>query len=154
MCAARNPGYPGGLPLSPSGTGLRYARRLHLDLARKGNGSPAPTFEFEIENRRNYPRLPLQFPLRIRRVAGQPSQVADSLVTLNISSTGVYFLSPLRVDRESPIELEIGLTDRPRGPERVRMRARARVIRIDPTSKPGWHGVAVSFDEIAFDRDS
>jgi len=150
MCAARS---PQGLPLSSSGTGLTYARRLHLSFVRKGNGSPAPTFDFEVENRRNYPRLPLQFPLRIRRVAGQPSQVADPLVTLNISSTGAYFLSPIRVDSETPVELEIGLADPPRGRDRVRMRAQARVVRVDSTQKPGWHGVAVSFDEIAFDRD-
>ena len=155
MCAARNSGYSHSLPLSQNGTGLSYARRLHLDFvkAEKKAPVPIPTFDFEVENRRNYPRLPLQFPLRIRRVAGQPKQAAASLVTLNISSTGVYFLAPEALETGSPLELEIGLTDRPRGPERVRMRARARVIRVDSTLKPGWHGVAVMFDEITFDRD-
>lgn len=153
MCAARNPGYPQGLPLSQKGTGLSYARRLHLDL-RKADRSSVRTFEFEVaENRRNYPRLPLQFPLRIRRVAGQARPVADSLVTQDISSTGVYFLAPMHLEQGAPVELEIGLTDRPRGRERVRMRARARVVRVHSAPQPGWHGVAVTFDEIAFDRD-
>lgn len=154
MCAARNVGHPQSHPNDPKGTGLGFARRLHLDVVRKGNGSPVPTFEFEIENQRNYPRLPLQFPLRLRGVAGQPSKMADPLVTLNISSTGAYFLAPISVRPEDALELEIGLTDRPHGRERVRMCAKGRVVRVDASHKQGWQGVAVTFDEIVFERNS
>jgi len=101
----------------------------------------------------SYLRLPLQFPVRMKRVAGQPTESPESLVTQNISSTGVYLLVPFRLEPETPIELEIGLTDRPRGRERVRMHTTAHVVRIDPAGKPGWHGLAVTFDEITFERD-
>ena len=154
MCAARNPGYPQGLPLSPSGTGLTYARHLYLRDPRHGGGRlPVPSFEFEItENRRVYPRLPLQFPLRVRRVGSELPGIADSLFTHDISSTGAYFLAPISVQANMPVELEIGLTDRPRGRERVRMMALAHVVRVVPSERPGWQGVAVTFDEILFDR--
>ncbi|HSH15356.1 MAG TPA: hypothetical protein VLD18_04930, partial [Verrucomicrobiae bacterium] len=61
-------------------------------------------------------------------------------------------LAPLQLPPDTPIELEIGLTDRPRGRERVRMLTQAHVVRVDPTAHPGWHGLAVTFDEISFDR--
>jgi hypothetical protein len=154
MGAARNLGVQG---LQLNDTGLTYASRLHAEVLKAGGNQMAPHFEFEItDNRRNYPRLPLQFPVRVRRVgeaSGEGGGVADSLVTLNISSTGVYFLSPVRVEPQTPLELEIGLTDRPRGRERVRMHTTAHVVRVDPSGKPGWHGLAVTFDEIRFERD-
>jgi hypothetical protein len=151
MCAARNPDLQG---LRPNDTGLTYASRLHTQVLRAvGNGS-VRRFEFEIcDNRRNYPRLPLQFPVRVRRLAGAPVKVNEPLMTQDISSTGVYFLAPVRVEPQTAIELEIGLTDRPRGRERVRMYTSARVVRVVPSSRPGWHGLAVSFDEITFERD-
>jgi hypothetical protein len=133
---------------------LSYASRLQAEVLKAGGIHKAPHFEFEItDNRRNYPRLPLQFPVRVKRVGTASAQVAESLVTLNISSTGVYLLAPVRVEPHTPVELEIGLTDRPRGRERVRMQATAHVVRVDPSGRPGWHGVAVTFDEISFERD-
>ena len=65
----------------------------------------------------------------------------------------MYLLVPFRVEPKTPVELEIGLTDRPRGRERVRMHTTAHVVRIDPVARPGWHGLAVTFDEITFERD-
>ncbi len=153
MCAARDPNLQ-ALPLRTSDTGLTYASRLQAEVLRARGMRPAQHFEFEVtDNRRVYPRLPLQFPVRMKRVAGQPAESLESLVTQNISSTGVYLLVPFRVEPETPIELEIGLTDRPRGRERVRMHTTAHVVRTDPAGKPGWHGLAVTFDEITFERD-
>ena len=153
MCAARNPNLQ-TLPLRTSDTGLSYASRLQAEVLRARGMRPVRHFEFEIsDNRRVYPRLPLQFPVRMRRVGGEAAENSEPLVTQNISSTGVYFLAPVRVEPETPIELEIGLTDRPRGRERVRMHTTAHVVRIDPAGKPGWHGLAVTFDEITFERD-
>lgn len=154
MAAARNPGISQGLPPRPTDTGLTYARRLERELAKADRLSPGPSYEFEVpNNQRVYPRLPLLFPLRVQRVADDKPLIAEPLFTQNISSTGVFFLAPIQVAPESPIELEIGLTDRPRGPERVRMCARAHVVRVTPVAKPGWFAVAVKFDEISFDRD-
>jgi len=141
-------------------------------MMRTGGAVPAPCFEFEAaENRRNHARLPLRFPLRIRRIGGKAAAVNGSLVTENISSTGVYFLAPLQPEPNTLVELEIGLTDLPRGRERVRMRASARVVRVEPAPKAGclstraqrtpippqrdegWHGLAAMFDAISFDGD-
>lgn len=153
MCAARNPNNLQGLPLRPNDTGLGTARWVHVQMMRTGKVPPAPCFEFEVvENRRHQARLPLQFPLRMKRIGGKAPAVDGSLVTENISSTGVYFLAPLQLELNTPIELEIGLTDLPRGRERVRMRASARVVRVEPASRGGWHGLAVTFDEISFER--
>lgn len=155
MCAARNPQHLQGPPLRPNETGLGTARRLHLQMMRAGNVAAVPCLEFEItDNRRKHARLPLQFPLRMKQIGGKLPPATDVLLTENISSTGVYFLAPLQLEPNTPIELEIGLTDLPRGRERVRMRAHARVVRVDPASKPGWHGLAAMFDEIRFDRDN
>lgn len=151
MCAARNLNLQ---VVRLNDTGLTYASRMQTEVLRARGIRSGPLFEFEIsENRRTYPRLPLQFPVRMKRVAGQDAGLKEPLVTQNISSTGVYFLSPVRIEPETPIELEIGLTDRPRGRERVRMLATAHVVRVDPAGKPGWHGLAVTFDGIVFDRD-
>lgn len=153
MCAARNPDLQ-GLPIRLNDSGLTYASRLQAEVFRAALGEPAQRFEFElIENRRAYPRLPLQFPIRLKRVGEREARIAESLVTLNISSTGVCFLAPVRIEPQTPIVLEIGLTDRPRGRERVRMHTAAHVVRVDSAAKPGWHALAVTFDEITFDRD-
>ena len=151
MCAARNLNLQ---VVRLNDTGLSYASRLETEALRARGMRSGPLFEFSItENRRAYPRLPLQFPVRMKRVGGQAAEVREPMVTQNISSTGVCFLSPVRIEPETPIELEIGLTDRPRGRERVRMCTTAHVVRVDPAGKPGWHALAVTFDEITFDRD-
>lgn len=153
MGAARNPDLQ-SLPLRTGDTGLTYASRLQAEVLRARGMRPARHLELELfDNRRVYPRLPLQFPVRIKRVAGQTAESSEPLLTQNISSTGVYFLAPVRVEPETPIELEIGLTDRPRGRERLKMHATAHVVRVVPASQPGWHGLAVTFDEITFERD-
>jgi hypothetical protein len=153
MCAARNPN-PQLLPLRTGDTGLTYASRLQAEVLRARGMRPAQHFEFEVvENRRVYPRLPLQFPVRMKRVAGETTANTEPLLTENISSTGAFFLAPVRVEPHTPVELEIGLTDRPRGHERVRMHTTAHVVRAVPAEKSGWHWLAVTFDEITFERD-
>ncbi len=105
------------------------------------------------QDRRAYPRAALSLPLRLKRVAGQRDPVPISLVTKNISSSGVYFLCPRWVEPGTPIELEVGLVERPLGRGSVRMTTAAHVVRIEPTETPGWHGLAATFDDITFQRD-
>jgi hypothetical protein len=105
------------------------------------------------DERRAYPRAALSLPLRLKRVAGQREPVPISLVTRNISSSGVYFLCPRPIDPGTPIELEVGLVERPLGRGSVRMSTAAHVVRIEPTQTPGWHGLAATFDDITFQRD-
>jgi hypothetical protein len=102
---------------------------------------------------REYPRASLKLPLRLRSVDSVPESFPISLVTRDISSTGVYFLCPKHIAVRTAIELEIVLISRPMGHGNVVIASRATVRRIEPANMPGWYGIAVSFDDVQFDRD-
>ena len=104
-------------------------------------------------DRRHCARAYLQLPLHLRAVEGRVEPVSVTLLTQNISSSGVFFLCPRWISPGSAIELEVGLVDRPLGRGSVRMTTAAHVVRIEPAQTPGWHGVAVSFDDFDFERD-
>src|SRR3979490_371637 len=55
---------------------------------------------------REYPRATLKLPLRLRSVGGVPEEHPITLVTRDISSTGVYFLSPKELAAGTSAELE------------------------------------------------
>src|SRR5581483_2432628 len=61
------------------------------------------------QERRAYVRARLSLPLRLERVAGQRQAHRDPLQTANISSSGLFFLSPVRIEAGVPIELEVQL---------------------------------------------
>jgi hypothetical protein len=102
---------------------------------------------------RSYPRATLRLPLRLRSVSNVPEQFPITLVTRDISSTGVYFLCPKTLTVGTEIELEIILVSRPMGRGNVVAATMARVQRVETAAMPGWYGVAVTFDDLAFDRD-
>jgi PilZ domain len=102
---------------------------------------------------REYPRATLRLPLRLRSVNNVLEEFPVTLVTRDISSTGVFFLCPKPLALGTPIELEIVLVSRPMGRGNVVVATMARVRRLEPAAMPGWYGVAVLFDEMAFDRD-
>lgn len=102
---------------------------------------------------RRHPRAKLALPLRLRRVSGALEPFPVTLVTRNISSTGVYFLCPRALDKGTPIELEVALINRPLGRGSVLMTTLAHVIRTEPAATPGWHGIAATFDDVEFERD-
>jgi hypothetical protein len=106
-----------------------------------------------VEERRASARDKLSLALRLKRIAGQREQKQQKLSTTNISSSGVLFLCPKRIEPGTPIEIEVCLVDRPLGHGTVRMLTLAHVVRAEPSSKPGWHALAASFDEITFRRD-
>jgi hypothetical protein len=106
-----------------------------------------------VEERRTHTRAKLSLPLRLKRVAGQRGHQQQSLRTANISSSGVFFLCPQRIDPGTPIEIEVCLVDRPTGRGTVRMLTEAHVVRAEPASSPGWHALAATFDDITFQRD-
>ncbi len=102
---------------------------------------------------RKYPRATLQLPLKLCSVAGVAEPNPVTLVTRDISSTGVYFLSPRHIPPGTPIELEVVLVQRPLGRGNVVMGTLAHIERIEPAATPGWYGIAASFDDVEFDRD-
>ena len=76
-----------------------------------------------------------------------------TLVTRNISSSGVCFLAPREIEPGTPIELEVALVDRPLGFGRVQMCTAAHIVRAEDTDTPGWRAYAASFDDFALQRD-
>lgn len=102
---------------------------------------------------REYPRATLKLPLRLRSVNQVAEKFPITLVTRDISSTGVYFLCPKPLAAGAAVELEIVLVSRPLGHGNVVMATNAHVQRIEPAAMPGWYGVAASYDDVQFDRD-
>ena len=102
---------------------------------------------------REYPRATLKLPLRLRSVGGVPEEHPITLVTRDISSTGLYFLSPKALAIGTPVELEVVLVSKPLGLGNVVLVSMARVRRTEPAAMPGWFGVAAAFDDVEFDRD-
>jgi hypothetical protein len=106
-----------------------------------------------VEERRSYARAKLSLPLRVKRIAGQREPLNRPLCTTNISSSGVLFLSPTRIEPGTPLEIEVCLVDRPLGRGTVKMQTEAHVVRAMPSSRSGWHELAVCFDDITFQRE-
>jgi hypothetical protein len=102
---------------------------------------------------REYPRATLRLPLRLRSVNNVPEEFPITLVTRDISSSGVFFLCPKKLAIGMSIELEIVIVSRPMGRGNVVVATTARVRRLEPAATPGWFGVAVLFDDMSFDRD-
>ena len=113
-----------------------------------------PTHSIGVASeRRRYPRASLSLPLRLTRIGDAVEPVPVTLVTRNISSSGVYFLAPRVIEPGMAIELEVALVDRPLGFGRVQMCTAAHVVRAEDTDMPGWHAYAASFDDFALQRD-
>jgi PilZ domain len=106
-----------------------------------------------VEERRAHVRAKLSLPLRLRRVAGQRQQMHHPLRTTNISSSGVLFPCPQRIEPGTPIEIDVCLIDRPLGQGSVRMVTEAHVVRVESGTRAGWCSLAVAFDDITFLRD-
>jgi hypothetical protein len=102
---------------------------------------------------REYPRAGLKLPLKLRSVNGEIEAFPVTLVTRDISSTGVYFLCPKELPMNAAIELQIVLISRPMGQGNVVMASVAHVTRMQAAATPGWFGVAATFDDVQFDRD-
>lgn len=128
------------MPLQPLNPMRRFAR--------------VPTHAVGVfPEHREYPRASLRLPLRLRGVNGRAEDFPITLVTRDISSSGVFFLCPRKLALETQIELEVVLVSRPMGRGNVVIVSKARITRIEPAAMPGWFGIAASFDELEFDRD-
>lgn len=102
---------------------------------------------------RESPRASLRLPLKLRSVNGVIEEFPITLVTRDISSSGVFFLCPKPLGTGNDIELDIVLISRPLGYGNVVVSSKARVCRTEPANMPGWHGIGAKFDDFAFDRD-
>ncbi|HKW87826.1 MAG TPA: PilZ domain-containing protein [Candidatus Acidoferrales bacterium] len=105
------------------------------------------------QERRRKPRACLNLPLRLTKIGDFAEPVPVTLVTKNISSTGVFFLAPRVIRPGTAIELEVALVERPMGCGSVHLKTAAHVVRAEECEVPGWNGYAASFDDIDFERD-
>jgi len=105
------------------------------------------------KERRRYARAKLCLPLLVKRVAGQRQRNTVNLQTTDISSSGVLFLCPQRIEPGTAIEIEVCLVSRPLGMGTVKMTTEAHIVRAEPASREGWHALAASFDDITFHRE-
>jgi hypothetical protein len=103
--------------------------------------------------RRSYERAQMALALSVRSVAGQPSPEAPALRTIDISSSGALFLYPERIEPGTPLRIEVTLIEERLRHRSVRMCTDAHVVRVQANGKPGWHALAVAFDEIGYVRD-
>ena len=75
---------------------------------------PTHAIGVALEKRR-YPRAKLSLPLRLVRVGEIAEAFPVTLVTRNISSSGIFFLAPRVLEVGLSVELEVALVDRPTG---------------------------------------
>jgi PilZ domain len=143
------PQKPGSSSQTPK---LRVMPLLKNPQPRRFVRVPTHAVGVHVEQRER-PRAALKLPLKLRSVAGVKEEYPITLVTRDISSSGVFFLCPKPMPIGTEIELDIVLVSRPLGYGNVVVSSKARVERIEPANMPGWHGIAASFDDFAFDRD-
>jgi hypothetical protein len=135
-----------------AGPALCYKPLLRPELPRRFIRVPTHAVGVHPEHR-EYPRASLKLPLKLHSVDGIIEDFPVTLVTRDISSTGVYFLCPKQLPMNAAIGLQIVLVSRPLGQGNVVMASNARVRRVHPADMPGWFGIAANFDDVCFDRD-
>src|SRR5258708_28334757 len=143
---------PQPLTDSPRVPALRVVPLVGPEHPRRFVRVPTHTVGVHPEHR-EYPRASLNLPLRLRAAGGVPEEYPVTLVTRDISSTGVYFLCPRQLAVGTSIELEIVLVSKPLGLGNVVVATMAHVRRAEAAAMPGWYGIAAVFDDVQFDRD-
>ncbi len=109
--AAVGPQLISSMPRVPA---LRLAPLLRPEQPRRFVRVPTHAVGVHPEQR-EYPRASLNLPMRLRSAGGVSEEFPITLVTRNISSTGVYFLCPRQLTVGASIELEIVLVSKPLG---------------------------------------
>ncbi len=143
---------PQPLAETPRVPALRLERFLVPSQPRRFLRVPTHAVGVHPEHR-EYPRATLNLPLRLRAAGGVPEESPITLVTRDISSTGVYFLCPRQLVAGASVELEIVLVSKPLGLGNVVVATMAHVCRAETAAMPGWYGIAAAFDDVQFDRD-
>jgi PilZ domain len=113
-----------------------------------------PTYTVGVAHeRRDNPRAALPLPLRLTRVDNVAEPYPVTLVTRNISSSGIYFMAPRDFSIGQSVELEVALIERPQGQGSVQMFTAAHIVRCEDADLAGWRGYAATFDDFAIKRD-
>ena len=128
---------------------------LHsLEASEQGlrSGAKISPMQTMADDRRIYPRLPLNLTVRLKRVGGRPEAQLSDLRGLDISCSGVRFASSRRIEPGTAVDLEIVLGEK-RGGADIKMHTAAHVVRVEDVGQPGYLSVAAVFDDITFCRE-
>jgi len=150
--AASAPAFPEKPKVVPPAPALRVMPLLKNPQPRGFVRVPTHAVGVHLEQRER-PRAALRLPLKLRSVSRIMEDYPVTLVTRDISSSGVFFLCPRPLAPGTEIELDIVLVSRPLGYGNVVVSSKACVRRTEAANMPGWYGIAASFDDFAFDRD-
>src|SRR5215469_10192534 len=110
---APTPAFP-EKPALPRVPTLRVMPLLRTPQPKRFGRVPTHAVGVHTEHRER-PRASLKLPLQLRSVCGVLEQYPVTLVTRDISSSGVYFLCPKSIAVGTNIELDIVLVCRPLG---------------------------------------
>jgi c-di-GMP-binding flagellar brake protein YcgR len=120
---------------------------------------PSPSFcelldqYTRLDERREFPRLPLSLTVNIRRVGDRLQPEPIRVSTANISCGGLLLILDRALEPGTTLDLEVVMADHPLGGPSLRMFSRAHVVRQSPAGRLGSTAVAAVFDDISFDRD-
>ncbi len=99
---------------------------------------------------RKHRRFDLSFPVRVRVKAQAASEIETA--TRDISGSGVYFTMARDVEPGSKLECELTLPPEVCQGFTVRLKSRARVVRVERHEEENKIGVAATFEHYEFIR--
>jgi hypothetical protein len=70
-----------------------------------------------------------------------------SLVTQNLSKTGLCFPSPQRIEPGQSIEVEVTFVGAGLDGRNVSVSGTGYIVRVESSKTPGWYRLAAAFDE-------
>jgi hypothetical protein len=97
--------------------------------------------------RRRHPRFTALLPLRVKGVGGIVEPNPASLVTQNVSKTGLCFPSPQRIEPGQSIEVEVTLLGAGLVGNNISVSSTGYIVRAESSNTPGWYRLAAAFDE-------
>jgi hypothetical protein len=100
-----------------------------------------------VPDRRRYPRFIAWLPIRLTEVAGKVEPAPVTLLTQNISRTGVCFPAPRRIEPGKLIKAEVTLAGVGPGGKDIYVSGAGRIVRVEAGVKIGWYKLAATFDE-------
>jgi hypothetical protein len=100
-----------------------------------------------MPERRRYPRFNAWLPLRLISVAGKMEPAGETLLTQNVSKTGVCFPARRRIEPGQFIKVEVTLLGGGPAGNDVRVSAEGYIVRAEAGDEPGWYNLAAAFGE-------
>jgi hypothetical protein len=97
--------------------------------------------------RRRHPRFIAWLPLRLKAVGGIVEPNPASLVTQNLSKSGLCFPSPQRIEPGQSIEVEVTLPGAGPGSNDICISSAGYIVHAESTKEPGWYRLAAVFEE-------